>query len=278
MAVAFPSRRRVATIIVLTSAVGRLIAQSPSSPSANGLDYEASIRRNMVPDARPIGGQGRRPDGFVATATTPRTLVTMAYERFPFGRIVGLPDWTNDERYDVSVKVPGELKDFRELLQALLRDRFNLRSHSEVRPVPAYLLVMARSDGRLGPRLTPESVNCDDPEAVRKARENKAPGEPLCNGVAGRNRIWMRGMRIGSLANSIASLLDRPVIDRTGLTGRYDFDLEYLAVSGVPDPSDTSGRVSIFTAVQEQLGLRLQSEDVPLEILVIDRIDRPTQN
>jgi uncharacterized protein (TIGR03435 family) len=88
----------------------------------------------------------------------------------------------------------------------------------------------------------------------------------------------MSGMRISTLANAIASLLDRPVVDRTGLTGRFDFDLEYTATSDLANLADAADRVSIFTAIQEQLGLRLQAEDVPLEVLVIDAIERPTEN
>jgi len=239
--------------------------------------YEASIRQNTTPDARPIGGQGRRPDGFVVTAARPRDLVGIAYDTFNFGRIVGLPAWTSDERYDVVAKTTGELKDVRVLLQALLRDRFAMRSHTEVRQVPSYVLTMLHQDGRPGPRLKPAAVNCDDAEAVEKARATKATGAPLCNGVSGRNRIWFSGMRIGSVANALASLLNRPVIDRTGLIGRFDVDVEYAAPD-VPDPADASDRVSVFTALQEQLGLRLQPEDVPMEVLIVDSIARPTDN
>ena len=239
--------------------------------------YEASIRRNTTPDARPIGGQGRRPDGFVVTATRLSDLVGLAHDTFIFGRIVGLPAWTSEERYDVVAKTGGELKDYRVLLQALLRDRFGMRWHTEVRRVPSYVLTMLHPDGRLGPRLKPAAVTCDDAQAVEKARATKAPGAPLCNGVSGRNRIWFSGMRLGSVANALASLLNRPVIDRTGLTGRFDVDVEYVAPD-VPDPTDASGPVSVFTALQEQLGLRLQPEDVPMEVLIVDSIARPTDN
>ena len=251
--------------------------QSAQSSAQEVPRYEASIRRNTTPDARPIGGQGRRPDGFVVTAITPRGLVEMAHDTFSFGRIVGLPAWTADEKYDVVAKTAAELKDVRVLLQALLRDRFNMRSHTEERRMPAYVLTVLRPDNKLGPRLNPAAVNCDDAEAVQKARASKAPGAPLCNGVSGRNRIWFSGMRISTVANALASLLSRPVSDRTGLSGRFDVLLEYAAPD-VPEPTDPADRVSLFTALQEQLGLRLQPEDVPMEVLVVDSIDRPTDN
>jgi uncharacterized protein (TIGR03435 family) len=268
----------IAVGLAAVAAAGTLGAdQSAQSPLPDVPRYEASIRRNTTPDARPIGGQGRRPDGFVVTAARPRDLVGIAYDTFTFGRIVGLPAWTSDERYDIVAKTAGELKDLRVLLQALLRDRFAMRSHTEVRQVPSYVLSTLHADGSLGPRLKSAAVNCDDAEAVERARATKAPGAPLCNGVSGRNRIWFSGMRVGSIANALASLLNRPVIDRTGLTGRFDVDVEYAAPD-VPDPADASDRVSVFTAVQEQLGLRLQPEDVPMEVLIVDSIARPTDN
>jgi uncharacterized protein (TIGR03435 family) len=267
----------IALWLATVAAAGARADQSAQSSLPDVPRYEASIRRNTTPNARPTGGQGRRPDGFVVTATRPRDLVGIAYDTFTFGRIVGLPDWTSDERYDIVAKTAGELKDVRGLLRALLRDRFAMRSHTEVRQVPSYVLSMLHADGRLGPRLKAAAVNCDDAEAVERARATRTPGAPLCNGVSGRNRIWVSGMRTGSLANALASLLDRPVIDRTGLTGRFDVDVEYAAPD-VPDTADASGRVSIFTALQEQLGLRLQPEDVPMEVLIVDSIARPTDN
>jgi uncharacterized protein (TIGR03435 family) len=202
----------------------------------------------------------------------------LAYDTFIFGRIVGIPPWADLERYDISAKTEAPLNDLRILLRTLLRDRFTFRAHTETRAAPAFLLTLARPNQPLGPKLQPTTVNCDDAEAVRKARETKPAGAPLCGGVSGRNRIWMSGMRISTLANAIASLLDRPVVDRTGLTGRFDFDLEYTATSDLANLADAADRVSIFTAIQEQLGLRLQAEDVPLEVLVIDAIERPTEN
>ena len=264
----------LATVI----AAGTIRAEDAAQSSLQGVPrYEASIRRNTAPDARPIGGQGRRPDGFVVTAITSRSLVEMAHDTFSFGRIVGLPGWTSDEKYDVVAKTDGELKDVRVLLQALLRDRFSMKSHTEERRMPAYVLTVLSPDGRLGPRLKPAAVNCDDAEAVQKARAIRAPGEPVCGGTSGRNRIWVSGMGIGTLASALASLVNRPVVDRTGLPGRFDVLLEYSAPD-LPDPADPSGRVSLFTAIQEQLGLRLQPEDVPMEVLVVDSIARPTDN
>lgn len=222
-------------------------------------------------------GQGTRPDGFVVTAITPGVLIGVAHDTYTFGRILGTPAWADAERYDVSAKVEGALKDIRVLLQSILRDGFKMRSHTETRPVPAFLLTLARADRQLGPKLHDAAVDCDDGEAIRKVRENKPAGAPLCNGVSGRTRIWMSGMRLGSLANALASLLGRPVIDRTNLVGRFDFDLEYTSTAeiGNGDPAD---RVSIFTAIQEQLGLRLQADNVPLEVLVIDALERPAEN
>jgi len=223
---------------------------------------------------------GQQPGGRFAITNMPlRTLVLVAYAAFPFGRVVGIPAWAADERYDIVADADGSPKDFAPLLQTLLRDRFGMRAHSETRPVAAYGLTVVRSDGRLGPQLRPSAFqNCDDAAAVRKARESRAPDEPVaCGGSVGRERILAGGMTINALANGLASLLDRPVVNRTNLTGRFDIKVEYSA----PDASDQSNdpnRVNIFTALQEQLGLRLQPENVPMEVLVVDELRRPTEN
>ena len=234
----------------------------------------ASVRRNSSLEVR--GSGGPQPGGRYSVTNAPlRSLILSAYDTFQFGRIFGMPDWA-DERYDINAKAAGDVEDFGPLLRALLRDRFGFRAHTETRPVPSYVLTVLRTDGRLGPRMRSSTVDCNDAQAVKKAREARQPGQlPPCGGGVTSQRIAVCAMSVNSLANILGSLLQRPVVNRTGLTTRFDVELDYLPPGTVAD-SQADNRVSIFTALQEQLGLRLQPEDLPFEVLIIDSVDRPT--
>ena len=158
------------------------------------------------------------------------------------------------------------------MLQRLLAERFALRLHHETRPMPIYALVMAKSGGALGPDLRRSTRDC--------LEEWKTQGMPDARNVACGS---IQGARPGSVAGQAAemrplvrSLWDwtgRPVIDRTGLTGRFDFTLRWA-----PEGSTDTDAPSIFTAVQEQLGLKLDSQKGPVTVLVIDRVERPKEN
>ena len=173
-----------------------------------------------------------------------------------------------------------------EMIRRLLTDRFKLKTHVEARPVDVYSLVLARSDGRLGPRLRPASAECTkELEAARELERARLTGlitpqgpEPKPCGVqiSGSNGM-MRiagGRSMSELAAALQSWTELKVVDRTDLRGDYEAELEFdfrgtLLVAGNSDPS----KPSVFTAVQEQLGLRLQ-----LEVLVIDSVEMPTPN
>jgi uncharacterized protein (TIGR03435 family) len=269
----------VTGLLMLAASGAHLSAQGGTAAGAlQSPAYVASIRHNTSPDARPVGGQGRRPDGFIVTAITPAVFIGMAYDQYTFGRIIGLPDWTARDRYDISIKTTGAWSDWKAPLRNVLRDRFGMRSHVERRSVPTYALVQARSDGRLGPRLTPAAIDCDDTAAVAAAQARKAAGAPLCNGVSSATRIWFSGMRIGSLANALAGIVNRPVLDRTGLSAHYDIDLQYTPMADFANPNNASDRVSIFTALREQLGLELEPQNADLDVLVVDALERPDDN
>jgi uncharacterized protein (TIGR03435 family) len=255
----------------------------------------ASVRPNTSGDGRVM--MSIQPGGrFTATNVQLRVLIRSAFSIQDF-QIVDAPDWARDARYDVVAKAasdlqlgptggapgPGQL-----MLQSLLAERFNLRAHMETREMPIYALVPARADGRLGPQLRRSDVDCD---AVFAARRGGAPPppptgieRPQCGVRFGPGSI-SGGMPMRQLAGTLSNVVQRIVVDRTGLTGDYALDLTYTpeqlpqgpppAGAPPPPPIDPNGP-SIFTAVQEQLGLKLESARGPVEVLVIDRLERPT--
>lgn len=205
-----------------------------------------------------------------------RAIVQFAYNINTPSRIIGHPDWTNVERFDIQARAPEGMttaEQMRPMLQALLADRFKLAAKIEKREVQSYALVKARTDGQLGPNLKPSTTVCVGPrgEANPLAVQCGVQG-----GAAG--GVKLVGVPMGQLAPLISLIVGRPVVDRTGLAGNYDVELRFsgdqLPGAAPVDP----GTPSIFTALQEQLGLKLDAEREVVEVLVIDHIDRPTEN
>jgi uncharacterized protein (TIGR03435 family) len=180
----------------------------------------------------------------------------------------------------------------RRLLRALLADRFNLVVHEERRETPAYALVMARSDRRLGTHMLPFQGECGEPGKMGpppqfpsgvQPRSDPRQGPQWCILVTGVGRISARGTVLSDLVTVLARLpaVRRRVIDRTDLTGRFDFDLEWtpIATQGAASPGVPPDAVpTLFTALQEQLGLKLESTRETLAVLVIDSVSPPSPN
>jgi uncharacterized protein (TIGR03435 family) len=171
------------------------------------------------------------------------------------------------------------------MLRAMLADRFKLAVHYEIQERPVYALVLARADGRLGPNIKKSELDCDAIQAARRAGSKEPPpatsnGAPAC-GMSMRGgvglEVLMGARPLSALASSFGSgTTGRVVIDKTGLSGLYDMTLNYVSQPKPDAPPGTPP--DVFTAVQEQLGLKLESDRAPLKILVIDRIERPTEN
>jgi uncharacterized protein (TIGR03435 family) len=189
--------------------------------------------------------------------------------------IVGLPDWVDNERYDVIAKAPtGAARRSSEMMRNLLKDRFNFASHLEQQERNTFALVLANRNGNLGPHLQPTTKSC-----IR--RDGDPPIEP-CETRAGAGMFAKDSTTMAGLALALQPLTDRIVNDRTGLQGFYKFTLKFRPTGPIaritgativdPDAPD------IFMAVQDQLGLKLQSEKSIVPVLVVDRIERPTQN
>jgi uncharacterized protein (TIGR03435 family) len=220
-----------------------------------------------------------------------RQLLEYAFDLQRF-EIFNLPDWGADSvRFDVAAKasfVPSSTQ-MRGMVQRLLIERFNLKTHKEKRVMPVFVLRLDRNDGRLGPQLKKTSVNCTDVKAQRlrqgAAQALGRPGEactsflvgtPSPSGVA--LRYQASGITGAELADWLAPYVERPVIDRTGLSGDLDVDLRFLPGSPPASGAPPDAPTSVFTATQEQLGLRLESGKEPVEVLVIDSVNLPSPN
>jgi uncharacterized protein (TIGR03435 family) len=272
--------------------------ESPAAnPAAAALEYEvASIKPNK-------SGPGMvrfmgTPDGFSATGITLQMLVANAYGVQNF-QISGAPSWLGSERYDLDAKMDSDtaaaLKKLDQeqgrlarsrMLQKLLADRCKLTVHTETKDMPVYALVIAKN----GPKM-----------------QEAKPGDTYPNGFKGLDGVAHAGtMRMGrgqltaqaistdTLVHLLSQQLGRTVVDKTGLTGKYDFTLQWTPdesqggalrapEGGGPSPADgaappESSGPSIFTALQEQLGLKLESQKGTVETIVIDHVEKPSEN
>jgi uncharacterized protein (TIGR03435 family) len=225
----------------------------------------------------------------------------MAYGLQTF-QIVGGPDWIGSDRFDIVAKGEGELRPsppggppgpLLVMLQALLAERFKLATHTDTREQQIYALMLARSGGRLGPKLSPTDGDCSTlPPPGSPGRPPGPPsppraGErPRCGMFMGMGRIAAGGVTMSQLAMTLSQRVNRVVRDSTGLAGWYEFEIEFTPEQmpafsqggpqpgGPPPPSPDAP--SIFTALQEQLGLKLEARRGPVDVLVIDSVERPT--
>jgi uncharacterized protein (TIGR03435 family) len=238
-----------------------------------------SIKRNT---SNPPGASiGIRPGGqFVMVNMEIRALIGSAYPT-DTSEYIGAPDWVLTERYDITAKAPENTasEDMQPMFQALLAERFEFKGHYETREQPIYELVLARADGRLGPELKKLEVDCAARRAAR-LRGDAPPELPArpngvqpCGMRAGGGQIVSGGMPMANFVRSIQGGTGRVIVDKTGLTGDYEFTLTYTS-----NPGPDSDRPSIFTALQEQLGLKLESARGPVRVFVIDHIERPTED
>jgi uncharacterized protein (TIGR03435 family) len=271
-----------ATLLVGALSPAAIAGQSPA-PAAPDRTFEvASVRLNRSGSGSM--SMGWEPGGFRATNAPLLLIVQTAFGVRDRG-LVGLPAWAASERYDITARAPGEIAtDARQsMLQALLRERFALVTHREMREMPVYALVLARDDGRLGPGFRTSAVDCSPrgraampPHVAASGGGAAGPGgglpdRPVCGSLAIGSSLIAGGITASELASAVSRRVDRPVLDRTGLSGFYDVDLKWSPLTlAADDPGPT-----LFTAVQEQLGLRMERSQGLVEVLVIDRVGRP---
>lgn len=290
---------------------------SPSaSPAAAGATFEVASVKPSNPDPNnPMSGIPMalpQPGGrFTATNFPLRLLIRVAYEVQDF-QITGGPPELMAAKFDITAKAPGGAtlgqKDLLPMVRALLEDRFKLKTHIEQREMAVYDLVIARSDGRLGPDLKPTASDCSN-QAERDAQRAEAiakgdlssimpkPGQtipcavsPNLAGGPGNIALHADGQELKILTDLLTAMTGRIVRDKTGLTGRFDFDMRLdpqaliamAAQAGVSIPAGAAGNLppsdgaSLMTALGEQLGLKLESVRGPVGVLVVDAAEVPT--
>jgi uncharacterized protein (TIGR03435 family) len=230
-----------------------------------------------------------------------RQLITFSYQIQGF-QLEGGPDWIASDRFDIRAKperaVPATGAFFdgqdplRMMLQTLLADRFKLVMHKETKELPIFELVLARQDGKLGPQLRSAAVDCTARAAAAKTGTTPASSSPPGPGSCFSNINPVSVRAGGATMAMLASLLEveaqRLVIDRTGLTGTWDLEVAYTSdrsrvppgspLAGAPSPGVDPDAPSLFTALEEQLGLKLRPARGPVEVLVIDSVQQPTPN
>ena len=303
----------IATIMVATAGLRGQAGAPAQSPAVAGFEV-ASVRRSNPNPATPAAGApmilpalGR----LTAQNVTLRLLVISSYQKQPF-ELIGGPAWQNTDKFDIqakaedaSITTDGMLK----MLQVLLAERFKLKVHTETRDVPIHNLIVARGDGKLGPLMKASTDTCPDYKETQQkmleaiARGGAAAVQSLM-GRPGENKpcvdhpkvppspanpssftMQARGQSIELLALLLRQFVGRPVIDKTGLTGAYDYDLtialqtllglyQELGINVQAPPNLPEGP-SLMTTLQESLGLKLDSSRGPGEVHVIDSAKLP---
>ena len=238
----------------------------------------ASVKPNTSGDVA-INVTLPAPDRFSATNIPLRDLIRFAYD-VQDARLQS-PDWTRAARFDVIAKADHSLgawgpsgppAEMLTMLRALLTERFSLAAHRETRTLPVYALVRARQSGQLGPELRRSSLDCE--KAANSCGMRIGPGQMVLSGTP-----------LLQLATALSPFVQRIVVDRTELAGPFDLHLSWTPErlpQGPPPPGapalppvDPNG-ASIFAALEEQLGLKLEPQQAPLDVVVIDRVERPT--
>jgi uncharacterized protein (TIGR03435 family) len=292
--------------LILATELARAATQNAASPDAEPRFEVASIRATDIDlkdvrDGRRIGLQ-TLPNGVNATLAAVRRLILFAYQIEDY-QLVGGPSWMDSDRFDISARAAGDVTPdvARRMMQNLLRDRFMLRAHTETRQADVHALVLARPDGRLGSGLRRTSPECQATLEVRKKGTGPPPERPnfelirkqtVCgmsmmgSSASGASNYSMGAVPLERLLNQISGEVRGPVVDRTGLTGLFDILLEFAsqprqlqaAPVNTPDLSKDVALPSLRDALQEQLGLKLETGKGPLDVLVIDSVERPSEN
>jgi uncharacterized protein (TIGR03435 family) len=262
-------------ILTVTGTVG-VAAQAVSFESA-------SVKPNRSGDAGM--STGRTGSRYIASNAPLKFLILSALDiSFESSRLIGGPEWLKNERFDIAAVLPEGARpaDIPRMLRTLLEQRFHLVVHAETRQRPIYALRLARTDGKLGPRLMPSKQDCASLLAGRETGARLPPqadGRPTCRISTSGGSFRGGGSSLAMLATTLPQQFDRPVENRTGLTGLFDFDLDLSTEARNLAAAPVTGNApSHFTALQEQLGLKLESTQAPIEVFIIEGVARPTEN
>jgi uncharacterized protein (TIGR03435 family) len=245
------------------------------APKSQAQSQPSTKPQFEVVSIKPVGFEGRvtmspQPNGLYAEAVTARMLIRNAYRVQEF-LIEGGPGWINEDRFTVNARAAGRLGqgELPLMMQSMLEDRFKLKVHRETREMPVYVLVPEKNGHKMRPAKDP----------------NAPPESRGFSGTEGEFRA--AAVNLTQIVNLLQAFVGRPIIDKTGATGLYDFTLRWSPNGGLDPfgpgtpatapPADSSG-LTLFNALQDQLGLKLNAEKGPVEVIVIDNIEKPTEN
>jgi len=304
------SRPRMACTVAVCAAAAAIFAAGTlvhAQSAKNQLAFEvASIR-----PSKPNGGDGKSKTkdgggglrsgldhGRFNFSSTLLGLIVRAYGITGCGEfkdcelISGGPDWLNKSRFDIQAKMPdgsadytflqflrGQAPQLQSMLQSLLAERFNLKFHHETKQLPVYALTVVKRGSKLK-EASGEMIQLKDGTSVRNQSLLWTPA-PLPDGTRSDHliRMFVRDQSIQALADSLSHLMDRLVLDRTGLKGNFDITMDYEMESDAGDRpgADITGP-AMFSAFQDELGLKFEATKAPVDVLVVDHIERPSEN
>jgi uncharacterized protein (TIGR03435 family) len=267
-------------VLLLAWSAATLTAQTPPSFEV------ASVKPNKSGTTQ--ANIGMPPNGVNLVNIPLRGIIQLSFGINQPSKLAGVPDWAITERYDINARAAGPVtqEERRLMLQTLLKDRFKLVARWEKREVSVLALMLARNDGKLGKNLV-ESKGCVAPgSAAAKEAAPAGTQTPTCGPkTGGAGRLILVGTSMPQFTSLLALMLGRTIADKTGLTGSYDIDLTFTPEQPIPEgvnipgPAADPGAPSIYTAVREQLGLKLESQRDQEEVLVIDHVERqPSEN
>lgn len=304
-----------------------LLAQSAQAPAERRFEV-ASVKpglspyelgrlaaQNGAPLQMPRMGIQTQPGGRFTAGSSLQQLIGEAFEVKDY-QIEGGPDWLASDYFEINALAGADATpaDVKAMLRTLLTERFGLRTHSETRQAPVYVLTVARSDGRLGPRLTRSTAECVEqieqrkngtapaakpPTAAERERElerlkrtmtgggdlpaARCGGSIMGNRANGVTTYASGGMELKALVSRLSSELSAPVADQTNLSGLFDVSLEYLSertINGRPAGLDANSTEPLppplIPSLQQQLGLKLEKQIGPMPVVVVDAAARPT--
>jgi len=286
---ALPGVLGTAVALLLTfpapAQTGRGAAPATASAGALGLSFDTATVKPSDPAKQHLALYWRQPDGLKWDGVTLTGMIANAYgvSSRVKGQIAGGPEWMSSRAFDINAKVDDQTaarwskmtqqqtdEERHSMTRSLLADRFHLKFHHETREMPSLVLRVAKS----GSKLQPPRAEPDLPAGVPLSRIN----------FPGRGRMDGHSALMSNLARSLAAepeIAGRPVVDKTGLTGGYDFTLRWTPDDpnpGAAPPDPNPQGPSLFTALEEQLGLKLVPEKQPIDIIVVDSADMPSEN
>jgi uncharacterized protein (TIGR03435 family) len=265
------------TVLVLVLAAIPSVVRSQSA--LVGAQFDVVSIKPHIYDAATGGGMRTMPDGTFRMTSMPIGGILSAAAPEPVYEVTGYPSWARAEAYDIVAKPAPDShptpQQRQEMMRNMLIDRFKVAGHLEEVERTTFGLVLARKDGRLGPQLKPSSGDCAAPRPADAAQAPQG-STGKCGTRMGPGTMEASGMSLDRLAMSLRGLAGGPVTNRTGLDGFYDVSLRFAPsrlAAGAPSDNDLP---EFFTALQEQLGLKLVPEKAKVKIFVIDHIERPT--